>query len=368
MKLKKKILSLTSLLLFILMLFSACTKSMDKSEDIEIFNPKKSYEVADKYLELIKNNNIEEANKLCTENLISNNKEISTGTSRIIAYAPDNLIESSKSAFITFNVIRNSSSEPKCDLDNYAIKVIKEGDEYKIDEVKATNLKQVFVRNKSLRMINEDGGKSDLIISLNNIPKDVYLKENELMLYKEKVPAENFGPVSLGYNGKKIAISTTSDNRAFISIAFIEESKETQGPATQGENEGNTQQQGGNVETGLEELTDKPIAKKVIPLDMLNEVKLDNLVFTQEERYLIVEYMNSSDVKRMKVYNSSTGDLVPLNFDEMFSDDKYSIELLEFEKDEFKINISAKDGIKDLDNEILGEYNIDIEKEEIKKI
>ncbi|MGG7144077.1 hypothetical protein ACQPVP_11515 [Clostridium nigeriense] len=363
MKLKKRILSLTSLLLFILMLFSSCTKSMDKSENIEIFNPKKSYEVADKYLELIKNNNIEEANNLCTENLISNNKEISTGTSRIIAYAPDNLIESSKSAFITFNVIRNSSSEPKCDLDNYAIKVIKEGDEYKIDEIKATNLKQVFVRNKSLRMINEDGGKSDLIISLNNIPKDVYLKENELMLYKEKVPAETFGPVSLGYKGKKIAISTISGNKAFISIAFIEESKETQG-----EGSSNTQQQEGNVETGLEELTDKPIAKKIIPLDMLNEVKLDNLVFTQEERYLIVEYMNSSDVKRMKVYNGATGDLVALNFDEIFSDNKYNIELLEFKKDEFKINVSAKDGMKEIDNEIIGEYNIDVEKEEIKKI
>lgn len=368
MKLKKKILSLTSLLLFSLMLFSACTKSKDEAEDIDIFSPKKSYEVADKYLELIKNNNIEEANKLCTENLISNNKEISTGTSRIIAYAPDNLIESSKSAFITFNVIRNSSSEPKCDLDNYAIKVIKDGDEYKIDEIKAMNLKQVFVRDKSLRMISEDGGKSDLIISLNNIPKDIYLKENELMLYKEKVPAENFGPVSLGYKGKKIAISTTSGNRVFISIAYIEESEEAQGPATQGEEGGNTQQQGGNVETSLEGLMDKPIAKKVIPLDMIDGVKLDNLVFTQEERYLIAEYIDSNVVKRMKVYNSATGDLIPLNFDEMFPKDKYNVELLEFEKDKFKINVSAKEGITDVDTEVVGEYKVDIEKEEIKKI
>lgn len=365
---KKKILSLASLLLFTLMLFSACTESTVKEEDVDIFSPKKSYEVADKYLELIKNNNIEEANKLCTENLISNNKEISTGTSRIIAYAPDNLIESSKSSFITFNVIRNSASEPKCDLDNYAIKVIKDGDQYKIDEIKATNLKQVFVRNKSLRMIGEDGGKSDLIISLNNIPKDIYLKENQLMLYKEKVPADNFGPVSLGYKGEKIAISTTSGDKAFISIAFIEESEETQGSTSQGEGGGNTEQQGSNVEGGLEELMDKPIAKKVIPLDMINGAKLDNLVFTQEERYLITQYINSSEVKRMKVYSGDTGDLVSLNFDEMFSDDKYNLELLEFEKDKFNINVSAKDGIKDIDTEILGEYKVDLEEKVIKKI
>ena len=217
-------------------------------------------------------------------------------------------------------------------------------------------------------MIGEDGGKSDLIISLNNIPKDIYLKENQLMLYKEKVPADNFGPVSLGYKGEKIAISTTSGDKAFISIAFIEESEETQGSTSQGEGGGNTEQQGSNVEGGLEELMDKPIAKKVIPLDMINGAKLDNLVFTQEERYLITQYINSSEVKRMKVYSGDTGDLVSLNFDEMFSDDKYNLELLEFEKDKFNINVSAKDGIKDIDTEILGEYKVDLEEKVIKKI
>lgn len=369
MKLRKKILSLTSLLIFILMLFSACSNTEYNEEDIEIFSLKKSFELAEQYLGLIKNNNIEEANKLCTQKLIDNNKKILTGTSDIIAFAPDDVIESSKSAFITFNVIRNSQSEPKCDLDNYAIKVIKEGDNYKIDEIKAINLKQVFVRNKSLRMISEDGGKSDLIISLNNIPKDDYLKENELMLYKEKVPSDKFGPVSLGYKGKKIAISTISENRAFISIAFIQESKEAQGGAnSQGESGGNTQQQGGNVENNLEDLVDKPIAKKVIHVDLLNDVTLNNLVFTQEERYLIVEYLNSNEVKRMKVYNSASGDLVDLNFDEIIPSDKYNIELIEFKKDQFKIKVIPKSGVKDINEDILGEYNVGIESKVIKKI
>ena len=57
-----------------------------------------------------------------------------------------------------------------------------------------------------------------------------------------------------------------------------------------------------------------------------------------------------------------------LNFDEMFSDDKYNLELLEFEKDKFNINVSAKDGIKDIDTEILGEYKVDLEEKVIKKI
>ena len=352
---RKRILSLSSLLLFLLMMFSGCSKTEDKAEKVDIFSLKKAYDM-------------EEANKLCTKKLLSNNKKISTGTSEIIAYAPDNVIESSKSAFITFNVVRNSSSEPKCDLDNYAIKVIKEEDAYRIDEIKATNLKQVFVKNNALRIIGEDGGKSDLIISLNNIPKDAYLKENELMLYKEKVPSDNFGPVSLGYKGNKIAISTISENRAFISIAYIQESKEAQGTSSQGDEGGNSNQQGNNKMSNLEDLLDKPIAKKVIPIDMYNGVKIDNLVFTHEERYLITEYFNTNLVKRIKVYNSASGDLIQLNLDKMFQEDKYNIELIDFKKDEFSINVTGKDNVNDVNQEIIGEYKVDIEEKEIKKI
>ncbi len=365
---RKKFLSLISLLLFFLMMLSACSKTDDKAEEIDIFRLKKAFELADEYLGLIKNNDIEEANNLCTEKLLSNNKNISTGTSQIIAYAPDNVIEASNSAFITFNVIRNSSSEPKCDLDNYAIKVVKEDKDYKIDEVKATNLKQVFVKDKSLRIIGEDGGKSDLIVSLNNLPKDYYLKENELMLYKEKVPNDNFGPVSLGYKGNKVAISTVSESRAFISIAYIQQSKEAQGSASESDQGGNSNQGQGNELNNLEDLIDKSIAKKVIPIDMFNGVKINNLVFTGEERYLIAEYVNSSLVKRINIYNSTSGDLIGLNLNEMFPEDKYNIDLVDFKKDKLSVNVTIKDGVSDDDTDIPGKYNVDIEGKEIKKV
>ena len=188
------------------------------------------------------------------------------------------------------------------------------------------------------------------------------------MLYKEKVPSDNFGPVSLGYKGNKIAISTVSGSSAFISIAYIQESKETQGASSQGDEGGNSNQEGANETSNLEELLDKPIAKKVIPVDMYNGVKINNLVFTFEERYLITEYLNSNLVKRIKVYNSASGDLIELDFDEMFNDDKYNVELLYFKKDEFNIKVTSKDNAEDINEDILGEYKVDIEEKEIKKV
>ncbi|VYU56384.1 Uncharacterised protein [Clostridium tertium] len=360
--LKNKIMYVLSLIILNLYILSSCSYYQASDVEIDLFKPKIAYELSEKYLGMIRNDNIEGAKSLCTENLLSKNNEITTGTSKIISYEPEALIEAtSKSAFITFNVIRNSSSEPKCDLDNFAIKVIKDGEDYKIDEIKAMNKMQVFVKNDSLRIIGEDGGKSDLIVSLNNMPKDVYLRRNKLMLYKEKVEAEAFGPVALGYKGKKIAISTTGGNKSFLSIAFIEESKATQGESTEAKGEE------GKTETNLEDILDKPIAKKVVPLDLLDNVKIDNLVFTKEEGFLIVEYVNSNSIKRIKVYNSEDGELVDINFDKEFPEDTYNISLVNFDKDEFKILVSGKLGSKNIKADILGEYTVFIEGKEIKK-
>lgn len=362
----RKIIMCYLLVIMNLFLLSCSKKEINEEANIDLFNPKAASEVAKDYLSYVKENNIKEANNLCTDQLISKNKEISMGGTRIISYAPDNLIESSGSAYILFNVVRNSESESRCDLDNYAIKVLKIDDQYKIDEVKSMNKKQVFVRNKSLRMIGEDGGKSDLILTLNNLPKDVYLSENKIMLYKEKAPSEAFGPVSLGYKGQKVAISTIGNNKTFLSIAYIEESKAAQGQgggesATAGAN------QNSNISGDLEELVDKPIAKKVIPLDILDNAKIENLVFSREEGYLIVEYLNSNGLNRINVYKTADGELVKLKFNEMFPENKYNITLKSFDKSEITVEVSAKEGRNDINIDVIGEYKANMEEEEVKK-
>lgn len=365
MKNNKKIVCLLIIILGFY-LFSSCTKKEKSQEgNIDLFNSKRAGEVAESYLNNIKNNNIEKANSLCTDKLISENKEISTGTTSIIAYAPDNFIESSGSAYVLFNVIRGSISGSKCDLDNYAIKVVKLDDDYKIDEVKSANKRQVFVKDKALRMIGEDGGKSDLVITLNNVPKDIYLSENAIMLHKEKVPNEGFGAISLGYEGQKIAISTVGNNKSFISIAYVEESKETQGNASE-EGAGSANPNSASS-SDLEGLLDKPIAKKVIPLDILDDIKINNLVFSREEAYLIVDYLNSNSLNRLIIYDATRGEKIKLNFNEMFPEDKYNVNLKDFKKDTITIEVTPKSNEGNVNKDIIGEYNVDIKGEEIKR-
>lgn len=356
---KNKRLIVLLFLIIILSLTVACSKNKTEVQNLDLFNPKIASNLAEEYLELVKNNNIEEANKLCTEKLLAKNKEISLGDSKIIAFAPDSVIESSRAAYVTFNVVRNSESEPKCDLDNYAIRVIKDNASYKIDEVKAMNKKQIFVRNNSLRMIGESGGDSNLIITLKNMPKDIYLKENNLMLYKDNIVSDSFGIVSLGYEGQRIAISTMGNDKTLLTIAYIEESKPAQASNVSGETT--------EIEGSLEDVLDKPIAKKVITLDMLEKISLRNLVFTREEGYLIVEYTNDKSNSRINIYDTSNGDLIPLKFDSIFPVEKYSLTLKSFDKDECIIDVKGKSGESNVREELFGEYKINIKDATVKK-
>ncbi|GAA0086075.1 head-tail adaptor protein [Clostridium sp. CTA-7] len=362
---------LTICFLLIIMSFyllSACTKKENNREaKIDLFSPKTAVDVAETYLNFVKENNMDMANSLCTDSLLSRNKEITTGTSRIVSYEPDNLIESTGSAYATFNVVRNSPTEAKCDLDNYAIKVVKVGNEYKIDEIKSMNKKQVFVRNNSLRIIGEEGGKSDLILNLNNLPKDVYIKENRIMLYKEKAPVEAFGPISVGYKGQKVALSTIGNNKTFLSIAYIEESKATQAAQPSQADQGSSKAGGADASKSIEEVLDKPIVKKVVPLDILDNAIVKNLVFSKEEGYLIVEYLNSNKLNRINIYNSAQGDLVKIKFNEMFPEDKYNVELKSFDKNTITVKVSGKEGRNDINSDVTGEYKVNMEAEEVKK-
>ena len=65
----------------------------------------------------------------------------------------------------------------------------------------ALELIELYIKNNAIRIIGDKGGKSSLVISLNNIPKDTYLSKNKMMLYKEKVPNNNFGKVINSYLG-----------------------------------------------------------------------------------------------------------------------------------------------------------------------
>ena len=266
------------MLLFSLFNFTACEKTENAEVKVDLFDNEKALNISKDYLFNIKNGNIDGANKLCTDELLKGNVNIGEGISKISSFDKEKSIEGNNFAYYIYNIIRTSSTEPKSDLEQYTIKVNRNGDNYIIGEIKSKSQRELYIKNNAIRIIGDKGGKSSLVISLNNIPKDTYLSKNKMMLYKEKVPNNNFGKVVLGFTGKKVAISTIDDKNSYICIAYIDDTLMNGGTDVVDLNsDSQSSQIGGEIQDAFE----KPVASKVISVDLINNSEIDDFIFSK---------------------------------------------------------------------------------------
>ena len=202
-----------------------------------------------------------------------------------------------------------------------------------------------------------------MVVSLNSIPKDTYVSENDIMLYKAKVPNEAFGKVGLSFTGKKVAISTKGQEQTYICVANIEDSITT----FMGDNSATSGGNGDSTMSQLEELFEKPIAKKIVSLDLLKDCNINNFIFSKKEDSLAVVYSNGNGVRRVNIYNANEGNIISKAINEEFNEAEYNIDEIGFNQEEFIFNVSKakSDGAI---NEKEGKYSFDVESYEIKKL
>lgn len=356
----KRVLSV--ILVLTISILIGCSKVKDDNEvSLDLFDVFKGKELATNYLINIRNDDIEKANEICVRELVDNNVNLSEGISDIAGFQLDKTIASSDFAYYIFNVIRDSSKEPKSGLESYTIKVNRNGDNYSISEIKAKPQRELYIKNNVLRIVGEKGGKSSLVISLNNIPKDTYLRENKIMLYKEKVPNNNFGKVVLGFTGQKIAISTVDDKSAFICIAYIDNTLMQNGTD---DISSSTASQGNQI-SELQEALEKPITSKVVPVDLLNNVQIENFIFSKEDNDIAVNYKNQSGIERLNIYKADDGSKIDAKLEDIFNVNIYNVKAEYFDGHKLIINVYKSDGT--IDN-TTGEYSFNMKNEEMIKL
>lgn len=340
------------------------TKKAESITEVQLFDMKQGMDVTMEYLKNISKGDIEIAKSFCSEELINSNKQLEAGVSQITSFVPEASIEGSNFGYFIYNVVRTSNMDPKSDLESFTLKVENQNKHYVITEIKAKAEKEVFVQGKGLRIIGEDGGSSNLVINLNNVPKDTYLRDNKIMLYKDKVPNDEFGKVSLSFTGKRIAITTTNNIDSYICLAFIDETL----MASTEPQEGGAQAASPNELQQLEEVLEKPIAKKIVSVDLLKSSKVTGFNFSKEEDKLAVSYTNSNNVRRVRLYKTDDGSIIKAKFDEIFPEDKYNVENGMFVDDNFMFKVSALNNSVEVNNELIGEYEMNLTTLEVKKL
>ena len=173
---------------------------------------------------------------------------------------------------------------------------------------------------------------------------------------------DKFGKVCLSFTGKKVAISTTNDSSTYICVANIEDSVHT---ISESDSSGSALNSPNSSDMSeLEDLLEKPIATKVVSIDLLHDVNVNNYIFSAKENTLVVNY-SSGGKKQFNVYNAEEGEIIDSDIKNMFNEEKYETEALVFEGDEIKFKVQSKDNAESNES---GEYTFNIETKEIKKL
>lgn len=353
---------LITILILIINLFVGCSNINEKKEEkLDLFDVFKGKDLAINYLINIRNGDISSAVNNCESEILESNINLSEGVSNITGFQLNRAIANSQFAYYIFNVIRDSNIEPKSDLEEYIIKVNRNDDNYIISDIKSKSQRELYIKNNAIRIIGEKGGKSSLVISLNNIPKDTYLRENKIMLYKEKVPNNSFGKVVLGFTGKKIAISAIDDKNSYICIAYIDDTLMKSGSDIVDLNNNSSVA----LSEGLQEALEKPVTSKVVSVDLLNNCKIDDFIFSKEDDNLAVNYKNEKGLNRLNIYKAEDGEAINTKFKDIFNEYIYNIKAEYFVDNKVIFDVFKSDQSID---EMTGKYSLDLTNEEMIKL
>ncbi|WP_434293874.1 head-tail adaptor protein [Clostridium botulinum] len=351
-----------------------CKKNKEDTKVTNDFDIKIATNLLNSYMESLIEENMEGAQKLYSKKLKKDKIKKENKDVKIKGYTTEEINEVGKSALFIAKVVSVNVKEPYTSVEEYKIRVIKEENEYKIDEVNISIDKEAFTKNNRIRYRNKNNVKTELIIKPSTLPDYVYAKDDKANIEKLTVPKKNIGPMSLSYSENFIAISTY-DKNSYIGIITIDESKAVQGGQDQGD-QGSQGDQGGagGGETGqkgtdvMEEIGEKPIGKEISSLDLLKGSKIDFMVFSPDEKFIAVQYETSDKTKNIRIYQADSADIIPFKMEDKFPLSKVNVTLSSFATDSIIFNVSSKEKNDKNSNEFIGKWQLDLKEFKVKKM
>ncbi|GCD09243.1 hypothetical protein [Clostridium tagluense] len=349
----KKILSCLLIIFYILSFTGCAKKESEEKAKVNAFEIKSAANVVDNYMSFLMKEDYENGKKLYTKELSKKNDQVKLNDVKIKGYKVTESNEVGRSGVFKVRVTRTSIVSSLCSLDEYSIKVVKDGAEYKISEINNMPQKEAFIEGVGIRYRDKKNVKTNLIIDVAGFPKYVYSRDDSAQLYKIMVPLKEFSPMNFSYEGEKLAVSTYNKN-SFIGIVSIDESLAVQGDAGKS---GGQSSQGGGSDIIVKE---KPIGKELIPLDLLFNCKVEFMTFSLDEKFLLVQYTKENMGKYIRVYTVENGDMIPVNFEKDYPIEKVQIVFSSFGEDSMTYEVIPKSNINSSETDIIGKWKLNL--------
>ena len=374
---KKYIISLVTILFLLNIL--ACGGSNGNKDTDNKFEMKKAESLVDIYMKNLIKGDVEAIKKVLTDQLSNDAENVTKSALNVKGYSMDESYQVGDTGIFKVKVASTAANISRTTLDTYTIKVIVENWNYKISQINVAYEKESYFENYGLRLRKDNSVKTDLLIDSDGIPQYGYSKEDKANINKIEIPRTDFGNIIFGYSGDSIAISTRNNSITFLGIVKISNGSVSTASGSQGGAGGGTAQggaaQGGAASgaqgesnpsqgTGPREI---PLGKEISSLDVLTNSKVDFMVFSPDEKLLLVQYTNN-DMKGIKVYISENGELIPFKFEENFNINNVDIVFSNFDKDNLYFEVIPKESKKNIEKSTAGTWQMDLKKFKVKKV
>ncbi len=343
----KKILIYLATMLFILNIIGCKSSEQSSTSENKKFDMKKAESLIDNYMQALIREDDEGIKKALNDKLNKNAENPLKSALRVKGYSKTENYQVGDTGIFKVKVASTSLTSTKASLDTYTIKVALVNWNYKISDIKSTVEKESYYENYGLRIRNKNNVKSDLLIDSDGIPQFGFSKEDNAKIDKLELPRSNFSNIDFAYSGDSIAISTVNDV-TFVSIVNISsDSVPTVGTGGQSEAGGGG---GGGSQTGQSSSQGQnagpreiPVGKEISTLDVIKNGKVDFMVFSPDEKLLVLQYTNSNKMKCLKIYDTEKSDLIPFKFEENYNTNNVEILYSYFDKDMLYFQVVSKD-------------------------
>ena len=326
--------------------------SSGKQHDDNEFNSMEAQHIVEKYMDAIEVNDLDKAKTFLADEELDKLKTPEKSKLKTSGWNMEDSILAGSAALFKVTSSSFSDEKPYCVVEEVSLKVKKVDDEYKIIDVGAINIKEVFMDKEEIRLRQKDVVKTQLVIDLEKMPSYAYYKDDVAKFNKIDVPRESFDVISLSFSGNKMAISSR-DKVSYVGVVDIEDSVRTQGE---------NQSQQNNEESKKVTPKEIPVGKKITNIDLVENVKVKEMAFCKREKFLVVQYEGNE--KFLKCYNAESGEVVSETLEEEFPKSKYDVVFSMFKLDKLIFDVKSKQGGDEKD----GSYEMELEDFEIEKL
>lgn len=349
----------------------------DNKKKVEQIDKKAAGEFLDNYLRFVLERNIDAMKSFYSKNLKSQIREVKLEDNpHPVGYK---IVEDDESdeeggsqqegaIVVKVHIYNAYNGAPYFSDETFKYTLIKEEGEIVIDKVQED--KSIVIDGKEKSIVKRDSYKvkGEEIIKIGDLPEFVTPKKGSLPEQKFQVPKKQFGPCALSSDGKKILITSVSEN-SFIGMAEMEDSSEAFALA-EGSSQG--QEQGGQAGQNQEQQTQGQEEKKptviIKPIDLYFKSKIQLVSFSPDNKKFLVENIQDSGKHRIILYTME-GEILNTIIDKQFRADVFSLSGCYFvspAKIIFKVT-PDKNGT-DEEQKLKGIWEFDIDKDTLKQI